>query len=257
MSTIFYSSAAAVFLYMISAFVIAQIKKDNSIVDIGWGPGFLLIAVIQLLLNESPDINDFIITGIVLIWAVRLAAHIYLRSKGKGEDFRYAQWRKDWGEKAAINAFVKVFMLQGIIMLFVALPILIVFYDKSESLNVFSYIGLLVFLLGFLFESIGDYQLTQFKKEEGSKGGIIRSGLWKYTRHPNYFGEALLWWGIGIFTIGMNLFYIALIGPLALNLLLIYVSGIPLLEKKYEGMPEWDDYKKKTPALVPFIGKKG
>ena len=257
MTTIIITSAVIVFVNMAIIFIIAQIKKNNSIVDIAWGPGFFFIALLQLLLKDNPDINHFIITGAIFIWALRLSAHIYLRSRGKGEDFRYAQWRKDWGEKAVVNAFVRVFMLQGLIMLFVALPIMIVFYNSSGSLTIFSYIGLLVFIFGLLFESIGDYQLVQFKKDNNNKGKIIKSGLWKFSRHPNYFGEAVLWWGIGIYTIGMKLFFVALIGPLSLNLLLIFVSGIPLLEKKYEGNPEWEEYKKKTPAFIPVLGKKG
>jgi steroid 5-alpha reductase family enzyme len=242
---------------MIIVFVIAQLKKDNSIVDIAWGPGFFLITLLQILIKDSHEIKDFFLTGMIFIWASRLSIHIYLRSKGKGEDFRYAQWRKDWGSKAFINAFVRVFMLQGIIMLFISLPIMIIFYNKFTSLSSFNIIGIFIFIIGFVFESIGDFQLYRFKNNSDNKGKIIKSGLWKITRHPNYFGEAVLWWGIGIYTIGMDLFYIALIGPLMLNLLILFVSGVPLLEKKYEGNPEWEDYKKITPAFIPFFGKKG
>lgn len=257
MITIIFTSAIAVLVYMTFVFVIAQLKKDNSIVDIAWGLGFLLIALLQLLIKSTRDTKDFILTGMIFIWALRLSIHIYLRSKGRGEDFRYAQWRKDWGSKAVVNAFVRVFMLQGVIMLFVALPIMVVFYNSSNSLSVFNFIGIGVFIFGLLFESIGDFQLYQFKKNLSNKGKIIKSGLWKITRHPNYFGEAVLWWGIGIYTIGLDLFYIALIGPLALNLLLLFVSGVPLLEKKFEGNSEWEEYKKDTSAFIPYFGKKG
>ena len=257
MTSVLVTSASAVLIYMMVIFIIAQIKKNNSIVDMAWGPGFLLIALFQLLPKENPKITDFILSAMVFIWALRLSIHIYFRSKGKGEDFRYAQWRKDWGNKAVINAFIRVFMLQGVIMLFVAMPIMVVFYNSLNSLTIFSFIGISVFIFGFSFESIGDYQLYKFKKNQNNKGKIIKSGLWKFTRHPNYFGEAVLWWGIGIFTIGMKLFFVALIGPLVLNLLLVFVSGIPLLEKKYDGNPEWEKYKQQTPAFIPLIGKKG
>lgn len=257
MITIILTSAITVLVYMTSVFIVAQLKKDNSIVDIAWGPGFLLIALLQLIIKASPDTKDFILTGMIFIWALRLSIHIFLRSKGKGEDFRYANWRKDWGNKAVINAFVRVFMLQGIIMLVVALPIMIIFYNSSNSFSVVNFIGIGVFIFGFLFESIGDFELYQFKNNAKNKGKIMKSGLWKITRHPNYFGEAVLWWGIGIYSIGMQLFYIALIGPMVLNLLLVYASGIPLLEKKYEGKPEWEEYKKVTPAFIPWFGKKG
>lgn len=257
MINLYLTSAAAVITYMIIIFIIAQIKKDNSIVDIGWGPGFLLIALTLLSVNGKAGYKELILTGMILLWSLRLALHIFYRSRGKSEDFRYAQWRKDWGEKAVINAFIRVFMLQGILMLIIAIPIVIVFNDSSGQLTIFNYIGLIIFVFGFSFESIGDYQLVSFKKNPGNKGKIITSGLWKITRHPNYFGEAVLWWGIGLFTIGSEFFLFALIGPLFLNLLLLYVSGVPMLEKKYDGNPDWEKYKKQTPMFIPFFGRKG
>ncbi len=257
MLNLYLSAAAAVLTYMIIIFVFAQFKKDNSIVDIAWGPGFVLIALTLLLINGEVNYKEMLLTAMVSLWGLRLALHIYSRARGKSEDFRYAQWRKDWGEKAVINAFIRVFMLQGIIMLIIALPIIIVFNDGAGRLTIFNYIGLTIFMFGFIFESIGDYQLVRFKKIPGNKGKIITSGLWKITRHPNYFGEAVLWWGIGIFTVGSELFLFALIGPLFLNLLLLYVSGVPMLEKKYEGNPDWEQYKKRTSEFIPYIGKKG
>ena len=257
MISIIIASAVSVFIYMTSVFVLAQFIKNNSIVDIAWGPGFFIIALVQLILKPNPNINDSIISLIVFIWALRLSVHIYFRSRGKQEDFRYAQWRKEWGDKAMINAFVRVFMLQGLIMLVVALPIMLTFYNSHGSHILFSFAGLLIYVLGLSFESIGDYQLYKFKKNKDNKGKIIQSGLWKFTRHPNYFGEAVLWWGIGIYAIGIGSSIAALTGPLVINLLLVYVSGIPLLEKKYEGNTEWGEYKINTPAFIPLIGKKG
>lgn len=250
-------SAITVLLFMIVMFIIAQIKKNNSIVDIGWGIGFILIAVILLLTSERIDFKYLILFVMILVWGLRLAFHIFFRSRGKEEDFRYAQWRKDWGKNAAVIAFFKVFMLQGLIMMIIAYPILVVFNSLNDHLAIINYIGLSIFLVGILFESIGDYQLMRFKRNPENKGKIIISGLWKYTRHPNYFGEVVLWWGIGIFTIGSDLYLTAFISPLILNLLLLFVSGVPMLEKKYAGKKEWEDYKKITPEFVPFIGRKG
>lgn len=257
MLQIILTASITVAVFMIIVFTIAQFIKNNSIVDIGWGIGFILIALVLIFSKAESDSKSMALTAIVLIWGLRLAFHIFNRARGKGEDFRYAQWRKEWGEKAAIKAFFKVFLLQGLIMLVVALPIMVVFNSSSNQLNVFSFTGLIIFAFGFLFESIGDLQMYCFKRKPENKGKIITSGLWKFTRHPNYFGEAVLWWGISIFTIGSDLFLISFISPLVLNLLLIYISGIPLLEKKYEGNKDWEAYKKITPALVPVIGKKG
>ena len=250
-------SAVTVLSFMIFMFILAQLLKNNSIVDIGWGIGFILITLILLITKMSVDLKEIILSAMILIWGARLSLHIFIRARGKGEDFRYAQWRKDWGKNAVLYAFIKVFLLQGLIMIFIALPIMVEFSSNNDKLNPFSFIGVLIFVFGLIFESIGDFQMYYFKKNPENKGKIIKSGLWKFTRHPNYFGEAVLWWGIGIFTISSDLWLISFIGPLILNLLLVFVSGVPLLEKKYEGNKEWEDYKKVTPMFVPFFGKKG
>lgn len=253
--SVFAISAIAVFLFMVIFFLIAQVKKDNSIVDIGWGLGFLAVSLSLLFTVETPDLPDYIITGMIAVWGLRLAIHIFLRSKGRGEDFRYAQWRKEWGKKAVLNAFYRVFMLQGAIMYVVALPIMIVFSSINGNLGVINLLGVLIFTAGFLFEAIADMQLYCFKRNEVNKGKIMTSGLWKYTRHPNYFGEALLWWGIALFTYGSDLFPAAFISPVLINLLLRYLSGVPMLEKKYEGRKDWEEYKRRTPPFLPRFGK--
>jgi len=250
-------SALTVFSFMILMFIIAQLLKNNSIVDIGWGIGFILITSVLFLAKTSADLKEIILTVMIFIWGLRLALHIFIRSRGKGEDFRYALWRKDWGKNAVLYAFVKVFLLQGVIMILVVIPVMVEFGSDGDSLNLFSFIGLLIYAFGLFFESIGDYQMYCFKKNPENKGRIITSGLWKYTRHPNYFGEAVLWWGIGIFTVGSELWPVSFLGPLILNLLLVFVSGVPLLEKKYAENREWEDYKKITPVFVPFLGKRG
>ncbi|MCX6170225.1 MAG: DUF1295 domain-containing protein [Ignavibacteriales bacterium] len=250
-------SAVTVLSFMILMFILAQLLKNNSIVDIGWGIGFILITSVLLFTKDSADLKEIVLTAMILVWGVRLSLHIFIRARGKGEDFRYAQWRKDWGKNAVLYAFVKVFLLQGLIMIFIALPIMVEFSSNNDELNLFSFIGVLIYLFGLLFESIGDFQMYCFKRNPKNKGRIIKSGLWKFTRHPNYFGEAVLWWGISIFTIGSDLWIISFVGTLILNLLLVFVSGVPLLEKKYEGNKEWEDYKKITPMFVPLVGKKG
>jgi steroid 5-alpha reductase family enzyme len=250
-------SATTVLLFMTVMYIIAQIKKNNSIVDIGWGIGFILIALLLMLISKNLNIKDLFLFAMILAWGLRLAFHVYFRSRGKEEDFRYAQWRRDWGKNAVVIAFFKVFLLQGIIMLIIAYPIMVVFSSIDNQLTIINIFGISIFLFGLLFESIGDYQLFCFKRDPLNKGKIITSGLWKFTRHPNYFGEVVLWWGIGIFAIGSDLYLTAFISPLILNLLLLYVSGVPMLEKKYAGKKDWEDYKKITPTFVPLIGRKG
>ena len=213
-------------------FVIAQARRNNGVVDIGWGIGFILVTITLCISKNHLGLNDILLGLMICIWGIRLALHIFLRSRGKGEDFRYAQWRKDWGKSAVIQAFLKVFMLQGVIMFVIALPIMMQAEAAQSDFSVINFTGLLIFFIGLLFESIGDYQMIVFKNILSNKGKIITTGLWKYTRHPNYFGETFLWWGIGIYVFGTTSNWAAFIGPFALNLLLLKVSGIPLLEKK-------------------------
>ena len=150
-------SAVTDLSFMIFMFILAQLLNNNSIVDIGWGIGFILITSVLLLTKESADQKEIVLAAMILVWGIRLAFHIFSRARGKGEDFRYAQWRKDWGKNAVLYSFVKVFLLQALIMLFIALPIIVEFSSNNYELNMFSIIGMLIFAFGLLFESIADF----------------------------------------------------------------------------------------------------
>ncbi len=257
MNNPFILTGLVIFFYMISIYLIAQYIKDNSIVDIGWGFGFVVTIIFLFIVTGKKNSMTLILLAMITIWGLRLTVHIYLRNKGKPEDFRYAAWRKSWGKKASWIALYKVFLLQGAIMWVVSLPIILTFYGSSEAPAPTNFIGIGFFIAGFLIESIGDYQLKIFKTHPKNKGKIITSGLWKHTRHPNYFGEALLWWGIAIFSISKGVFLLALISPVIITLLLRYVSGVPMLEKKYKGIKDFSEYADNTPVFIPFFGKKG
>ncbi len=256
MGQIIFISALTAFLFMIFFYIISLLLKNNGIVDIGWGLGFITILAILHIFYPELYLRKIFITFLIVLWGFRLSVHIFLRSIGKPEDFRYARMRKNWGKYGIIHAFFRVFMLQGLLMLIIALPIMLVFNSNPSKFTLWDMIGGFVFLFGFLFETIGDYQLTEFKKRPENKGKIITAGLWKYTRHPNYFGEAVLWWGIFIIGIPTNYGFIGILSPLITTYLLINFSGVPLLEEKYEGRPDWEEYKKNTPMFVPKFGKK-
>lgn len=257
MINFFLISILAVFIYMLSFYLIAQIIKDNSIVDIGWGMGFVVLSVTLLLYTGKFSWYHLILFLIVLGWGTRLSIHILLRNLGKPEDFRYANWRKEWGKKAPVMAFFKVFMLQGLVMLIVSLPLIFAFISDQNKPSLLNVAGYIVFGFGFIFEAIADYQLTSFKKKAENKGKIITHGLWKLSRHPNYFGEALLWWGIYLSAAGGGYEYISIISPVLISLLLRFGSGVPMLEEKYRQNPAFVEYAKKTSVFVPFLGKKG
>jgi steroid 5-alpha reductase family enzyme len=243
--------ALLVFSYMSFVFILAIILKDNSIVDIFWGLGFIVLTVFSLWHSGSTDFKKIFVSSLVLVWGLRLSVHIFFRNRGRGEDFRYANWRRTWNN-FVLRSFLQVFMLQGFFMLVIAWPVLHINYGASVESGMIDLAGSLIFLIGFLFEAVGDSQLVAFRKDTSNAGQIITTGLWKYTRHPNYFGEALLWWGIWLMAVPVVDGIYTVLSPITITLLLRYVSGVPMLEKKYEGRADWEEYKAKTPVFVPF-----
>lgn len=254
--SLFFTPAIFVFLLFITFFIISAYLKDNSVVDIAWGLGFMVALVSSVLSSEIFGTRQLITTLLVTLWGLRLAIHIYLRNKGKGEDFRYKNFRKNWGGKVLINSFFKIYMLQAILCLIIASPAILINSTKGGALNIFDLLGIAVWVIGFFFEAVGDYQLSIFKKDPNNKGKIMKYGVWKYSRHPNYFGEATLWWGLFIMALNHPFGYATVVGPLLIDYMLLKVSGIPMLEKKYKGNKEFEEYKRKTSAFFPLPPKK-
>ncbi len=244
--------ALVVFFYMTLIFIFALIRKDNSIVDFFWGLGFIVVTLYSLWENPVLDFRKFIVSLLVIIWGLRLSLHIYLRNKDKPEDFRYANWRKKW-KYFELRSFFQIFMLQGLLMLIISSPVVYINFYSAGTPGIWDSLGLITFGLGFLMEAIADYQLTVFRKDPHHKEKIITSGLWRYSRHPNYFGEALVWWGLSFYALSLDGGWMTLISPVVITLLLRFVSGVPMLEKKYEGRPDWEEYKAKTAAFIPFL----
>lgn len=245
-----YTAYASLLLFVIT-FFLAILIRNNSIVDILWGIGFVAIAIVAYLFSHGGFVAQLILAYVV-VWGIRLAGHIALRNWGKGEDFRYAQWRQDWGKNWVIRSFFQIFLVQWVLMQLVAIPIVLGIVGAMTISPWMMYLGMTIWLTGFFFEAVGDYQLTQFKKKRSSKGKLMTTGLWSLTRHPNYFGEATLWWGVAILAYGTSQSLFVFIGPLVIDFLLLFISGIPMLEKKYQGRPDWRAYAQKTPAFFPF-----
>lgn len=244
-----------IFIYMSFWFFLSLIKKRNDVADIAWGIGFLFISIISLFLSNFYFIN-IIVFILVLLWSIRLSLYIYIRNKNKKEDYRYKEMSNSWGKYFYIMSFLQVFLLQGLLMIIVSTPIIInVFHNKVFNIYLFM-IGLFLWIVGFLFETISDIQLFNFMKDKNNRGKILKSGLWKYSRHPNYFGEVTLWWGIFFISFYYPYQLIGIIGPLTITFLILKVSGIPLLEKKFENIEEFKEYKKKTSVFFPMPVKK-
>ncbi len=247
-------TALFIFCYVSGWFIISLIKKRNDVADIAWGLGFVAIAFF-LFLTRIPTIQSVILFILIAIWGIRLALHIGLRSKGKPEDFRYKQWREEWGKSFVLRSYLQVYLLQGFFMLIISMPIIVASNATDQSTSPLILAGSIIWLIGFAFEAIGDYQLMVFMKHKKNKSDIMQTGLWKYTRHPNYFGEVLLWWGIFIIVLPLQNGIWAIISPITISYLLLYVSGIPMLEAKYKNNEAFQAYKKRTSAFFPMLPK--
>ncbi len=249
-------AAYIVFFHMTYFYIVSLIKKDSGIVDIGWGLGFVFIAITTLVMGKNLYLKQILITILILLWGMRLAVYIFFRNRGKAEDWRYKKWRDDWGKNFALRAYFQIFMLQGLFMFIISTPIILVNSSDIETLSLFDVLGTLIWTFGFIFETLGDLQLYQFKKDANNKGKIMKSGVWKYTRHPNYFGEVTMWWGIFLIALPLSNGIFTIISPILITFLLLKVSGIPLLEKKYKGNKEYEEYKKITSVFFPYFPKK-
>lgn len=236
-------------------FALSVYKKRNDVADIAWGIGYIILCV-YLFVSYPVSPISILLYSLVTLWGLRLSLHIYARNINKKEDFRYKAWRDEWGKYFYLRSYLQVFLLQGIFLLTIISPLINAALAKPMQWNVFTWIGLCLWIIGFYFQVVADWQLTVFKSTQNNKGLIIQTGLWKYSRHPNYFGEIMMWWGIFIVTIPFaNSFYF-IISPFTITLLLVFVSGIPLLEKKYKGNPAFEDYKKRTSVLIPMPPRK-
>ena len=259
-------AASSAGIFMSSVYLISLKLRDTSIVDIAWGLGFTVIATVLLgASGDSPVLQ--LMSVLVYLWGFRLALHIYARKAGKPEDWRYANWRQQWGSTHWWRSFLQVFLLQTLLMLIIATPLLVAAAAPDVAVTSIAWLGLIVWVVGFYFEAVGDLQLSRFirkkKRTESKKRRkhakskeIMTSGLWCYTRHPNYFGEITQWWGLWLIATTLPYWWLAIISPLTITFLLLKVSGITMLEKKYDDNKEYQKYKQRTSALFPLPPRK-
>lgn len=255
MASLIQEIVVIIFVYASIWFLISLILKRNDVADIAWGLGFIVISV-YLWWKAPVHTVGVLLYGLVFIWALRLAAHITLRSLHKTEDFRYKNWRQAWGKHFYIRSFFQVYVLQGFFMVVISSPLLVASQTKVSTFSLFTVVGVLIWCIGFVFEAVGDFQLQQFIKQKRHTSEIMQTGLWKYTRHPNYFGEVMLWWGIFIIVSPLPLGIWAIISPITITYLLLYVSGIPMLEAKYKNNVDFERYKARTSAFFPWPPQK-
>jgi steroid 5-alpha reductase family enzyme len=245
-------AAITILCIMVATWLLSLILKNASIVDIVWGLGFAITSWVLAITIDGDSTRQILLAVMVGSWGLRLGGYLAKRNIGHGEDWRYKAMRKKKGARFGLISLVTVFGLQGVLMWVVSLPVMFGNSDATPGVGPLAVIGVMVWAVGLSFEAVGDWQLAKFKKDPNNAGKVMQTGLWSLTRHPNYFGDALLWWGIGIVGAETGTGVVGFIGPVVMTVFLLRVSGVPMLErslmKRREGYAE---YAARTSAFIP------
>jgi steroid 5-alpha reductase family enzyme len=245
--------AAIVILFTV-LWAVSLRLENASLADVAWGPGIFLIGLTYYFTCDGTTPRAHLTLALLAIWAIRLATHLFIRMRLQGEDFRYVKWREEYNHWWLVSYF-KVFLLQAVVGWIISLPIYFAIVSAAPpSLTILDYLGVLLFVCGLVFETVGDEHLRRFRADRANRGKVLDTGLWRYTRHPNYFGEALLWWGFGVIgaaTGGLP----GLLGPAIFTYFLIYLSGVALLESSLIEKKGYVQYVGRTPAFLPLPAK--
>ena len=250
MITVFFQLSLIIFIYAATWFSISVVIKRNDIADIAWGLGYCMLCI-YLFFTQPHQPISLLLYVLVMLWGLRLSFHIYLRNRNKAEDFRYREWREAWGKKFYWRSFLQIYLLQGFFLLIIFSPVAWASVSPPTELTLVSYLGTIFWVFGFGYQMIADYQLSVFVRQRRNKNEVMQTGLWKFSRHPNYFGEIVMWWSVFIIIQPLKLSFLFVLSPLTISILLIFVSGVPMLERKYKGNSLYEAYGKITPAVVP------
>jgi steroid 5-alpha reductase family enzyme len=239
---------------MFALWLVSLALRDVSIVDVFWGPGFALIAGAAWWLGVGGDSERrALATGLVALWGIRLGAYLAWRNTGRGEDPRYQAMRRHWGDRFPLASLGTVFGLQCLLMWFVSLPVQAVHVSSGGPLGALDSAGTALALVGLFFETAGDLQLARFRTDPANRGRVMDQGLWRYTRHPNYFGDCCVWWGLYLIAAATPIGVWTLLSPAAMTFLLVRVSGVALLERSIgRRRPDYADYVARTSAFFPL-----
>lgn len=249
------SGLAAALVLVLLVWLGSLVRRDASIIDIFWGPGFAVLAWVYAAWGDGWQPRKLLALGLVTVWGVRLAAHILWRARGKGEDYRYREMRERHGARFWWVSLFAVFLFQGVLLWLISAPLLqAVRATGPPGWTGLDLAALLLFVFGFLFEAVGDLQLARFRSDPASHGKVLRSGLWRYTRHPNYFGDAVVWWSFFVLALATPGALWTVFSPVLMTFLLLKISGVGLLEKKLRRTrPEYEEYVASTNAFLPWF----
>ena len=254
-ATIFLLAGLIILTSMVLLWLLSLITKNASIVDIFWGIGFVVIVWFAFTFAQGYIPRKNLICTLTTIWGMRLALHIGIRNWGKPEDFRYAKWRADNGPRWWWFSFLQVFLLQGVLLWIIGTPLIGAQTSGYPAiLTPLDFIGVALWFVGFLFEAVGDFQLARFKSDPSNKGKLLTNGIWRYTRHPNYFGDAIQWWGFYFIALAAGAWW-TVFSPILMTWLLMRVSGVAMLERAMKLKPGYEDYMRKTNPFFPWFPK--
>ena len=249
--------AAVIGVAMALIWLVSLAVGDASIIDPFWGTAFTIVAWIAVIVVDAWETHDVIIAALVTVWGARLSIYLLWRRRGKGEDYRYQAMRRRWGPQFWIISLGTVFLLQGVLVWIVSLPVQVAILAPG-AVDILTFAGTTLWVVGLAFEAIGDAQLARFKADPANAGKVMDRGLWRYTRHPNYFGDFCVWWGIYLVALDASGTAWTVIGPLVMSLLLLRVSGVAMLEKTIGNRrPGYDEYARQTNAFFPGPVKGG
>lgn len=245
------ASAAAVLIVVHTVtFRIGRRVGRYNVVDVAWGVGFLAVAVVAAALGHGDPLRRWLLCALVVIWASRLSWHVYRKTAGKGEDPRYADLLRGATPRQVLR---KVFLVQGAATWFISLPLQLsaVTGATPGPWAALSVAGVALWCIGVVFEAVGDHQLRVFKADPANRGVVMDRGLWSWTRHPNYFGDACVWWGLWLITINGWPALLTAPCPLLMTYFLVYATGARLTEKYMDGRPGFAEYKSRTAFFIP------
>lgn len=252
-STVLLAAIVTIACLMLATWSVSLLRRDASIVDIVWGLGFVLVAWAAKFVTGASGAGNWLLLLMVTVWGLRLAAYLAKRNLGKGEDFRYKAMRRKHGERFAIVSLYTVFGLQGALMFLVSLPVTMGQRDTSAGAGFVVFLGFVVWAIGIYFEAVGDAQLARFKRDPRNEGQIMDQGLWALTRHPNYFGDALVWWGLAIVGSSQGAGVWAFLGAGVMTVLLVRVSGAAMLDRLLaKRKPGYAEYMARTSGFIPM-----
>ena len=254
-----YFRALMIIMIMMTLLWLVSIRLKNvSIVDLFWGFGFVLAGLVYFLNTDGFHVRKILVMIMVAVWGLRLSIYLVWRNWGKGEDYRYRKFRKDFGENRYWwISYFQVFMLQGVLMWLISAALLgAQFYGREKNLGWLDAAGMLLWLIGITFEAGGDFQLARFRSNQANQGKVLNTGFWRYTRHPNYFGDVSVWWGFAFFSMAAGSYW-PVLGSILMTALIIKVSGVALLEKNLKNTkPEYQEYIRKTSSFFPWLPRK-